>query len=366
MRKLLFVFVSICLIAMVLFKFREKVALEESPLPIALLDASGHEDADWVFETEVDGQKKSFIVYQWIIKELCRPENVSLNLTDCDDQWIAGYAMSSDYLGKTEEGVHLLLALDRDSWHHVLLFLEVLKGEGVSLDGDTREEFTFYSDQVLLKKVGCIPLPGYIHEKEIAFDGNKLEILYETYDLDLTPPSKPELIKGRLPLHFDRAPYINPRLIDDFSSSMRTGGSVMIACDLEQAQKAPAYDFLGNGLTAKYGQTCEYSYLGRTKNGVHIVPSYYYQCRPVKGYHFMFVFEKDYEIVADWKNKTFKRNKKRTLMKKMGELDLYYLKYSTSTETPFLIQIAFGTISLMSLQDLLKRSNTRKRSSFAT
>lgn len=108
---------------------------------------------------------------------------------------------------------------------------------------------------------------------------------------------------------------------------MRTGGSVQITCDLEQAQRAPAYDFLGNGLTYKYGRTNEYDYVGKTKNGVHIVRSCYFDCRPVQCLHFMFVFEKDFEITADWEAKTFKRNKKRILIKKMGELDLYYLKY---------------------------------------
>ena len=327
MKKIVLLLSLICFASLGVFAFKNQASLEETGLPITHLDTSDREDADWVFETIVDGKERRFYVYQWIIKALTQPENVSFNLTDCDNQCTEGYVMSSVHLGQTKEGVHLLLALDRDNWKHVLLFLEILKGEGVTLDGTAGEKFTFYQDQVLLKKVGCIPLPGYMHENDVAIEGKTLRILQETYDLDLTPPSRPSLIKGKLPLHFDCAPYISPRLIDDFSSSMRTGGSVLIACDLEKAQQAPIYDFLGNGLTAKYGQLCEYSYEGRTKNGVHIVPSYYYDCRPIRGYHFMFVFERDYEVVADWKNKTFKRNKKRILIKKMGELDLYYLKY---------------------------------------
>lgn len=328
MKKIFLFLPLICVLVLGVFAFKGKVYLDEHQLPVTHLDATDQKDADWIFEVTVDGEKKEFIVYQWIIDALTSPEIVSLNLSDCDEQCYEEERMSSHYLGQTEEGSHLLVALDKKHWRHVLLFLEVLKGEGVTLNRNFQEEqIVFYHDQVLLKKLGYIPLPGYIMERDIAFDGKNLTILNETYSLDLTPPSQPELIRGRLPLHFDRRPYINPRFIEGFSSSVRTGGSVMITCDLEQAQRAPAYDFLGNGLTDKYGWTGAYGYVGKTKDGVHIVRSCYFDCRPVQCLHFMFVFEKDYEIIADWESKTFKRNKKRILIKKMGELDLYCLKY---------------------------------------
>lgn len=133
------------------------------------LEATNQDDADWIFEVAVDGEKKGFIVYQWIIDGLTSPEVVSLNLADCDEQCYEEDRMSSSYLGQTKEGVHLLFAFDRKNWRHVLLFLEVLKGEGVILDSKV-----FYPDQVLLKKVGCIPLPGYLHDNDIAFDGKLL------------------------------------------------------------------------------------------------------------------------------------------------------------------------------------------------
>lgn len=311
------------------FDFRTKQYLAEYQLPVTHLDASNQNDADWVFETSVNGKTQRFIVYQWIVHALCSPEIVSIHLNDCDEQCWDSERMDCRYIGQTKEGIHILLATDARSWSRdTLLFVEVLKGEGVTLERHGKgERLTFYKDQVLLKKVGLIHLPTYCEPDLVSYDGQTIKIDQDLYSLDLTPPSQPELITGKLPFHFDRPPFVNPYFIDSFQSSMRTGGSVTIACDLEQAQKASKYDFLGNGLTSVYGTICRYNYEGKTKNGVHIVHSSYLACRPPQGKHLLFVFEKDYEITADWHAKKLTRNKERLLIKKVGELDLYYLRY---------------------------------------
>ncbi len=328
MKKVSLVIVLLSLLLIPLLTFKKTVQLEEQQLVIENLDASGQNDFDWVFETFVDGQKKHFEVYQWIIGSLARnPECISVNLSECDEQCWDSDKVPSIYLGQTPEGVHMFAV---DDWIHgrgtFLLFLEVLKYEGATLVAPSEnKQFTFNQNQVIVKKIGCVPLGGRNIYRDVTYEGNELKINGDIYRCDLSPPSGPKLL-SKLPYHFDRPPYFNAKFLDNFGSSMRTGGTAVIAYDLELAHTSQNYAFLGAGFSNCCFSLCEYVYEGKLDSGIHIVRSDHLITRPVVSLHFLLVFESDYEITANWKTKTIKRDKKRVLVKKMGELDLHLSK----------------------------------------
>lgn len=284
-------------------------------------------EKSWGFTTSVDGKDKTFEVYPGVFEALLYNSAVMINLAEIDDQF-GGEAdrITFEHLGKTKEGVHLFYIHNISKWISHLLFLEIEKNQGASLCSllHADRKHTFYEDQVLIRKVGEIPLGvSCYYSEDFALEENMLKVGVHTFNLCLKPPSLPELVTRKFPFRFDRRPFVSPFLVDRFVECMRTGYSSIIAQDLAKAQNDPANCFFGNGFTNNTEKDIEYIYQGMAKNGIHIVHTWNYSPHPAIGRHLFLLYEKDYELRVDWEKKTITRDKSRILLKKVGELDLH-------------------------------------------
>jgi len=281
------------------------------------------EEKSWKFITTIGDEEKFFEVYPGVFEALIYNATVEINLAEIDEQFNGeSDRIVFDYLGKTQEDVHIFNILNVTKWISHLLFVQFEKNQGMSLH-DLHEDIksTFYEDQVLIKKVGAIPLGREFYQPiDFILEENILKIGSHVFNLSLKPPAFPELITETL-FRFDGKPFINPILVDCFTSCVRTGYTSTIAKDLTEAQKHPAYCFLGNDFRNCTIKDYEYIYLGMTKNGVHFVESLYLGAHPPHREHLFFIFEKDYELRIDWEKKIITRDKERILLKKMGGID---------------------------------------------
>ena len=322
-----FVFLPIILAAILISAvIKRNVFVEETKLSIQNLELPNYKGSDWLIKAYIGEESRFLCVYSWIINVLVKRPVVAIDLAVTDEQCYEEDRIPFCYIGEAEKGVHLLLASDRQSSITHLLFVEFVKTQGITLCSKLDDKkYTFYDNQVLIKKVGSIPLGffGYYEAKDIELEEGVLKVMGKTFKLNLTPPKQAELMTRRFPYRFDAPPYVNPNLLFCFQTNPRTGETTTSSYDLIKAQHDPDFAFLGMGCTPEIGDRFDYENYGVSKNGVHIVNARYFEAHPAACEHLFLIFEKDYEISVDWEAKTIKRDKERILLRKVGGLDLH-------------------------------------------
>jgi hypothetical protein len=332
MKKIYWLLLPTLLVAVFFLLYSEKkiyLAGEQLPILDQFEGKDWRGEKSWGFITSIEGVEKAFEIYPAVFEALVHKAAVAINLDEIDDQFNGGSdRIAFEHLGKTKENIHLFYIFNVSKYVSNLLFVEFEKNQGASLyDLHNGKKHIFYESQVLIKKVGTLPLGSDFYSSEdFIVEENTLKVGSHTFNLCLKSPSLPELITKKLPFRFDKKPFISPVLVDSFIQSVRTGYSSIIAQDLTEAQNNPAYCFLGIGFTNDTEKNYKYIYEGMAKNGVHIVHTFSFHPHPPITRHLFFLYEKDYELKVDWEKKTITRDKSRILLKKIGELDLYLAK----------------------------------------
>lgn len=312
-------------------QYEKKVDLSGERLPV-LGQFEGKDwrgEKSWGFTTEIKGEEKAFEVYPGVFNSLVNRYAAMINLAEVDDQSCATEDhISFEYLGSTKEDVHVFYIFNFSNWFSSFLFVEIEKNQGAGLCNlQTGEKRIFYEDQVLIRKVGTIPLGSdHYDPQDFVLEGDMLRFREYTFHLSLKPPSSPKLMTKKLPFRFDQRPFVTPFLAEWFIRCVRSGNSSVIALDLVQAQNDPANWFFGKGFTNDTEKRIGYRYQGVAKNGIHVVHAWDHQVRLRGQSHLFFLYEKDYELRVDWENKMITRDKERTLLKKVGELELFLSK----------------------------------------
>ena len=140
---------------------------------------------------------------------------------------------------------------------------------------------------------------------------------------------------------FAREPYINPKIIQDFSTWISDKGDQVVAINVLESQDSNRYfgdvqvrktdgqnpfvyletTTVENGETNR--QEFGYNYVGMTKSGVHVLyTSDWGGGSGVFKNLLLLAFEYDNGIGYDWDKREIRSDGKRLLLKKLGEIPL--------------------------------------------
>ena len=146
-------------------------------------------------------------------------------------------------------------------------------------------------------------------------------------------------IPAGTPYSFTRAPFINPLIIRDLSTSLADLGDQVVEINLAQSQESNRYFGrvrIGknkNGFPNVYvaDDTADifnppafgYKFIGKTQSGIYVLQTS--DCGGGSGIFenlLLLVFEHDYGVTFDNKKHTLLRGDARLLLKKIGEIPL--------------------------------------------
>lgn len=225
------------------------------------------------------------------------------------------------YIGKTDDGIYALKR-GRDQDRSILLVEFQINGRnsgGIPNDliCDTKPRF-------ILKKLCEIPLEENWDGKA-HLEGRALSL----GNLGILRIESPHSRQIRLFFHrfkapntalscfLNRAPYINPKVIEDLISFLSDGGDQVLSIDLTGAEAAKN----------KWENECDreyffYDYIGQSDD-IHVLKTT--ACGGGSGVFIdilMITFERDYGMSVDWGRRKILQNKERFLIKKHVEFGL--------------------------------------------
>jgi hypothetical protein len=135
-------------------------------------------------------------------------------------------------------------------------------------------------------------------------------------------------------LYFDKEPFINPKLIDDLTTSLADTGNQVVAIDLVDAQSSNRYfcelaikNIKNENPIVSYkeedGANLGYQLIGKTHSGIYILRTYEYGQGSGVFEELLFIkFEKEKFLSYESNTSSLNLTAERLLIKKLGSIGL--------------------------------------------